>query len=808
MEDLTGKEIGPYRIVGPLGAGGMAAVYKAYQAGMDRYVAVKILPQFFAGNPEFVKRFDREAKLIAGLQHPRILPVHDYGKAEDYNYLVMSLVDTGTLEDVMTKGPIPLDQARDLLSQVGDALDYAHSKGVIHRDIKPSNILMDSRGNCLLTDFGIAKMVEGMTELTKPGGIVGTPSYMSPEQGLGEDIDGRSDIYSLGVILYQMVTGRLPFSAETPVATVLKHINDPLPPPSKIKADLPRPVEAVILKSMAKSRDERYPTAGAFVKALDAAIPRGGDHAEDDETIAGTIVAPAIGSSAANRGGWRALPLPRVAAIAGSAVAVVGTILWLAFSGPADSPVTTGEEAKSPAKEAATPYDRGYQFLRAGNFEEAQSTFETIANRPGESANLGREGMAAVSYEKNEYDRAAEIVNGMEPVTAYAYTIKGNILFVRGEVQEATVSYREALRVGSGAPWQMAVAYNRLGRVDAGEGRAEEALANYDRALSLNPVYAEAHSNRGVLLARLDKPAEATAAYRRAVEADPADLVALRLMKEMEERQSELADQERKKRIDTLVGELAQRYREGKFAGPAVGPEEDTWTSRPVALSFLPFKTAGTFGLRDGTEDFLLLQLTDLIQESGRVTVVERMILDDLLQELSLASSELADQATALKLGKVLGARLVATGSIARRAGRSLVSLRLVETETTAVMGAFSARLDPDDRLSVEKLAARITGKIEVEFPLRGLVAESKGDGTVVLNIGSRQGVTTGLLMKVIADGEPVTVRGKVVGRSSDDIGFLEITSVDKDFSFGKVLKTSRSVEEEMKVEEVRTLKG
>ncbi len=797
MEDLTGKEIGPYRIVGPLGAGGMAAVYKAYQAGMDRYVAVKILPQFFAGNPEFVKRFDREAKLIAGLQHPRILPVHDYGKAEDYNYLVMSLVDTGTLEDVMAKGSIPLDQVRDLLSQIGAALDYAHSKGVIHRDIKPSNILMDSRGNCLLTDFGIAKMVEGMTELTKPGGIVGTPSYMSPEQGLGEDIDGRSDIYSLGVILYQMATGRLPFSAETPVATVLKHINDPLPPPTTVKADLPRSVEAVILKSMAKNRDERYPTAGAFVKALEAAIPRGGSAADDDETIAGTLVASAIGSPAANRGGWRALPLPRVVAIAGSAVAVMGALLWLAFSGPADSPVTT-----------TTPYDRGYQYLQAGNFEEAQSMFETMANRPGESANLGREGMAAVSYEKNEHDQAVELVGGMEPVTAYAYTIKGNILFVKGKVQEATISYREALRVGSGAPWQMAVAYNRLGRVDAGEGRVKKALANYDQALSLNPAYAEAYTNKGVLLARMDKPAEAAVAYRRAVESDPADLVAMRLMKEMEQRQSELADQERKKRIDTLVGELAQRYREGKFAGPAAGPEEDAWTSRPLALSFVPFKVTGSFALRDGTEDFLLLQLTDLLQESGRVTIVERMMLDDLLQELSLGSSELADPATALKLGKVLGARLVATGSIARRAGRSLVSLRLVETETTAVMGAFSARIDLDDMSSVSKLAARMTDKIEAEFPLRGLVAESKGDGTVVLNVGSRQGVTTGLLMKVIADGEPVTVRGKVVGHSAEEIGFLEITSVDKDFSFGKVLKTSRAVEEKMKVEEVRTLKG
>jgi serine/threonine protein kinase len=143
VEDLTGKQLGPYRVVAPLGEGGMAAVYKAYQAGMDRYVALKILPRYFASDPQFVGRFEQEAKVLARLLHPHILPVHDYGEADGYTYIVMPFVDSGTLADLLRGGPLSLAQIRSIIAQVGDALDYAHLQGVIHRDVKPSNILVD-----------------------------------------------------------------------------------------------------------------------------------------------------------------------------------------------------------------------------------------------------------------------------------------------------------------------------------------------------------------------------------------------------------------------------------------------------------------------------------------------------------------------------------------------------------------------------------------------------------------------------------------------------------------------------------------
>jgi len=184
MEDLSGKQFDQYRITEPLGEGGMAAVFKAYQPSVDRYVALKVLPQQFAKDPTFISRFEQESKILAKLQHPHILPVFDHGEAEGYTYIVMPMVDSGDLAEYIADHPLTIAEISRVIRQVGDALDFAHSLGVVHRDIKPSNILVDSRGNCLLTDFGIAKMVEGNVQLTATGGILGTPAYMSPEQGM------------------------------------------------------------------------------------------------------------------------------------------------------------------------------------------------------------------------------------------------------------------------------------------------------------------------------------------------------------------------------------------------------------------------------------------------------------------------------------------------------------------------------------------------------------------------------------------------------------------------------------------------
>jgi len=342
MEDLTGKQLGPYQVVAPLGEGGMAAVYKAYQPSVDRYVALKVLPRYFASDPQFVGRFEQEAKVIAKFQHPHILPVFDFGEADGYTYIVMPFVEGGTLADFLKGQPLSPAQIERVISQVGDALAYAHARGVVHRDVKPSNILIDPGGNCLLTDFGVAKIVEGTAQFTRTGGIVGTPAYMAPEQIQGHELDGRSDLYSLGIVLYEMAAGRPPYRAETPPAIFVKHLHDPLPLPRTLNPALPEGIERVILKALAKNREARYPTAGDLVQAVRTAVGTATTTAERPEVpgqeVVETVVVDArppattpVPAPAADASRQPA-NLKWILAIVGLVI-LVGVIGWIAFGG-------------------------------------------------------------------------------------------------------------------------------------------------------------------------------------------------------------------------------------------------------------------------------------------------------------------------------------------------------------------------------------------------------------------------------------------------------------------------------------------
>ncbi len=253
-----GQMLGPYKIINQIGQGGMATVYKAYHASMDRYVALKVLSHQFAFSKEFYNRFQHEARLIARLEHPHILPVYDFGESNGIPYLVMRFLEAGTLKDRLEAGPLPLPEINRIFIQLVEALGYAHENGIIHRDIKPSNAMLDKRGEVFLTDFGIAKLVEGSPQFTATGAITGTPAYMSPEQAQGLKIDQRSDLYSIGIVLYEMITGHVPYEAETPLAVILKQIQEPLPPLSTIRPDIHPAIEAFVLKTLAKTPEERY----------------------------------------------------------------------------------------------------------------------------------------------------------------------------------------------------------------------------------------------------------------------------------------------------------------------------------------------------------------------------------------------------------------------------------------------------------------------------------------------------------------------------------------------------------------------
>ena len=272
---LEGQNLGKYRILEPLGRGGMAQVYKAYHPQLDRYVAIKVLRSDLVEEVEFLARFRREARAVAALRHPHIVQIYDFDVQGDLYYMVMELLEGDTLKaylnSLRARGErLPLGETARVFNDVLDGLSYAHGEGIIHRDLKPANIMLTRRGQAVLTDFGIAQIVGG-TQYTVSGALMGTLSYMAPEQGLDGHCDARSDIYSLGIAYYEALTGTVPFDADTPLAILMKHINDALPLPRMLDPHIPEPFERVALKALAKRPEDRFQSALEMAEALKTA---------------------------------------------------------------------------------------------------------------------------------------------------------------------------------------------------------------------------------------------------------------------------------------------------------------------------------------------------------------------------------------------------------------------------------------------------------------------------------------------------------------------------------------------------------
>jgi len=269
MADMIGRQLGNYKIVGELGRGGMAVVYRAYQASLNRYVAIKVLPPHLGFDQEFVERFQREALAAAQLRHPNIVVIHDVGHEQGIYFIVMELLEGRTLKEIIEgEGELPVEQATRIVEQVAGALDYAHRRGFVHRDVKPANIFVGDDGHTTLTDFGIAKAASEAQQLTRTGMLMGTPEYMSPEQAEGVEVDYRTDLYALGVVLYLMLVGQVPFRGTTPHAILHSVIYEPPPPLRRIRPDLSPGIEAVVLKAIDKQPERRYQSGAELVEAL------------------------------------------------------------------------------------------------------------------------------------------------------------------------------------------------------------------------------------------------------------------------------------------------------------------------------------------------------------------------------------------------------------------------------------------------------------------------------------------------------------------------------------------------------------
>ena len=293
---LEGQTLGKYRILEPLGRGGMAQVFKAYHPQLDRYVAVKILRSDLMDEEEFLARFQREARAVAALRHPNIVQIFDFDVQDGLYYMVMELLEGNTLKAYLNAlrvngDRLPLGEMVRVFNDALAGLAYAHGEGIIHRDLKPANIMLTKRGQAVLTDFGIAQIVGG-TQYTVAGALMGTLNYMAPEQGLDGHCDVRSDIYSLGIAYYEALTGSIPFDADTPLAILMKHINDPLPLPRKLDPSIPESFERVALKALAKRPDDRFQSVTEMAEMIASATQEVGIDVPDTITLPETVSIP------------------------------------------------------------------------------------------------------------------------------------------------------------------------------------------------------------------------------------------------------------------------------------------------------------------------------------------------------------------------------------------------------------------------------------------------------------------------------------------------------------------------------------
>jgi serine/threonine-protein kinase len=367
-DSLVGTTLGQYELVAPLGQGGMASVYRGFQPSLNRSVAVKVLPLARIPDPTLPARFRREALMAASLLHPNVVPVYDFGEWEGHLYIVMALVAGGTLKERAT-APLPVDAAVRLVGQVADALGFAHAQGIFHRDVKPTNVLLERADWAMLGDFGIARALGDMTGLTSPFGTIGTPAYMAPEQWLGGEIDGRADLYALGAVLYQLLTGTVPFTATTAPALMRQHLEAPVPPLSAHRGGLPRGFEDVIQTALAKQPEARYQYAAELKAALEAArggrtpdppsrtLPAAMDHRADTgpflgQTLRVPMTSRTIEQPSRHAGTGRAIPI-LIALVIVLVTLLAGTVGYIVAGGRLDPTPRSATPTQQPV--AAQP---------------------------------------------------------------------------------------------------------------------------------------------------------------------------------------------------------------------------------------------------------------------------------------------------------------------------------------------------------------------------------------------------------------------------------------------------------------------
>ncbi len=461
---------------------------------------------------------------------------------------------------------------------------------------------------------------------------------------------------------------------------------------------------------------------------------------------------------------------------------------------------------KDPANfEAKTLY--GYAALKADRAEEAKDVFLDLADEEGEAKIAGLEGLAKVHFDEGQPTQAldfAELVEEQAPDRGYVNVLKGDYLYSQNRQEDATAEYGKAVAKQDGMSFQKAYAHNQYGRLQANIGNYDQARIHYDQAIDFDPHNLVAMSNKGVAYQKEGDLTNALAAFQQALQVNKNDRYAEVLARKTQELINLQKDIAEKERIDRLVKELADRFN-SQSGILSFFKSEDGWTSRPMIVSFVDIQEKGALSARDGISAVLTAQLTEQLNQSGRVTVVERVIMDRLLEELNLGSSELADPETALKLGRVLASKIIATGTLLHLTDSSMLSLRLIDSETTAIPKVLTRTLAPNGADFAEEaqwLNRQVLQTVIENYPLQGFIVEVSGDQAII-NLGSNQGAVPGTVFEVLEEGRSITYKGKEMKGLASVIGRVEIVGVEPDFCAVKIIEQSRPLQTDDKIREI-----
>jgi serine/threonine-protein kinase len=547
MTISVGDTVGPYQIIAALGQGGMATVFKAYHPALDRYVAIKVLHAAFKEDANFNARFIREARIVAKLDHPNIVPIYDFAEHQGISYLVMRFIEGRTLKAILREGPLPIPRVLAIIRPVTDALAYAHAQGILHRDIKPSNILLANDGHIFLADFGLARIVQASDSTLSKDMLIGTPQYISPEQARGEPATERSDLYSLGVVLFEMLTGRVPFSADTPYAIIHDHIYTPLPLPTSINPSLSPEIERLLLKALAKDPQARYASATEMMTALEHAAAIEATQGTRPSTLSVPVsLMPQPPPTPEPSGVATATPSPPVAPVLPTdsaaaltpkkstrfkvIVAVVTLLVaFLVCGGVAFAlgqrtalsrmlGVVTDPVSVAKTKAALNPQDPqahlslANEYVKQKNFEAAFAEYNQAIKLAPRNVHAYIEA-GRLALRLDDLKRASEYVAqglALAPDNVELLMMQGDLYLEAKRYADALATYERILELDAKNPQVLW----RLGNVRRLQGEMADALRYYSRALVIDPNLPEAHYGLGILMMEQGNKEEASRRFR------------------------------------------------------------------------------------------------------------------------------------------------------------------------------------------------------------------------------------------------------------------------------------------------------